>query len=63
MILEKGWTQRRRDRKWMYSCMGINTTSPLYKHKVSLNPKDAKCVSAEQNAKKNHSAEFLSGIW
>ena len=28
---------------------------------VSLNPKDAKCVSAKQNPKKNRYAEFLPG--
>ena len=30
-------------------------------NQVSLNPKDAKCVAAKQNPKKNRSAEFLPG--
>ena len=37
----------------VYSCMGI-----FILNQVSLDPKDAKCVSAKQNAQKNHSAEF-----
>ena len=30
-------------------------------NQVSLNPKDAKCVAAKQNPKKNRSSEFLPG--